>query len=93
MAAPRALRVRVTGRVQGVGFRAWTEGEAIRLGVRGWVRNEPDGSVLMLVAGSEEAVTGMLAAVRRGPPGSLVGTVETEEAGGEAVPQGFGTRR
>lgn len=44
-AAGAAVLVHVTGRVQGVGFRYWTLEEAVRLGIKGWVRNEPDGSV------------------------------------------------
>ena len=48
----RAVRVRIAGRVQGVNFRAWTRDEAERLGLDGWVRNEADGSVTALLAGS-----------------------------------------
>ncbi|HRO12854.1 MAG TPA: acylphosphatase, partial [Amaricoccus sp.] len=51
MAEEIALRVRVTGRVQGVWYRGWTEDEATRRGLRGWVRNEPDGSVAAVLAG------------------------------------------
>ena len=46
-----AVRVRITGRVQGVYFRGWTRDEAARLGLDGWVRNEADGSVTALIAG------------------------------------------
>ena len=45
MAVDRTMRVRVTGRVQGVWFRGWTKDEATRRGLRGWVDNEADGSV------------------------------------------------
>ncbi|WP_297977688.1 acylphosphatase, partial [uncultured Amaricoccus sp.] len=68
MAEEIALRVRVTGRVQGVWYRGWTEDEATRRGLRGWVRNEPDGSVAAVLAGPREAVAAMVAAMRRGPP-------------------------
>lgn len=75
--AGRAVLVRVTGRVQGVGFRYWTLEEATRLGLKGWVRNEPDGSVRALIAGSHDAVALMLEAFRQGPSGAEVGHVET----------------
>jgi acylphosphatase len=52
----KAVLVRIEGSVQGVGFRAWTQSEASRLGLRGWVRNEPDGSVAAHLEGSR--VTG-----------------------------------
>lgn len=76
----RALRVRITGRVQGVGFRAWTAAEAERLGLRGWVRNEPDGAVTVLIAGPGAAVQAMVAALRRGPALARVAGLATEEA-------------
>ena len=59
--------IRITGRVQGVGFRAWTAAEARVLGLSGWVRNEADGSVSALLSGPEGAVGQMLRALRRGP--------------------------
>lgn len=67
MAEAHAVRVRISGRVQGVGFRAWTAMEAGRLGLAGWVRNLPDGDVEALFSGPPEAVAAMLAACRRGP--------------------------
>ena len=72
----KAVLVRVTGRVQGVGFRAWAQRQAIRLGLRGWVRNEPDGSVSALIAGPNEAVAGMLELFWQGPSGAHVKSVE-----------------
>lgn len=77
MSGAEAVRVRVTGRVQGVGFRAWTRREAEARGLAGWVRNESDGSVAALLSGSGEAVGGMVAALRTGPPLARVATVET----------------
>jgi acylphosphatase len=80
---------RVTGRVQGVWFRAWTREQAERIGLRGWVRNEPDGSVSALLSGEEPAVAEMLSALHEGPPGAEVAGVETEPA---APPGGPGFR-
>ncbi|NYJ09182.1 acylphosphatase [Rhizobium leguminosarum] len=73
-----ALRVRVSGRVQGVGFRMWAREEALRLGLTGWVRNEADGSVAALIAGSDTAISTMIERFGRGPAGASVSGVETE---------------
>lgn len=83
-----ALNIRVTGRVQGVWFRNWTKAEAERLGLTGWVRNEADGSVSALIAGPENKVAKMVAALRRGPEQARVDQVETVPADGPA-PEGF----
>jgi len=71
-AARRCVTVRVTGRVQGVGFRDWTVGQARGLRLEGWVRNQPDGSVKAVIAGSEAAISSMLEAFMHGPPGAHV---------------------
>lgn len=84
-----ALHARVTGRVQGVSFRAWTEGRAKALGVEGWVRNEPDGSVRALIGGEAEAVAEMIQALHEGPRWANVTGVETEAAAFSDVPPGF----
>jgi len=68
---------RITGRVQGVWFRGWVREEARRLGLTGWVRNQPDGSVAALFVGPEAAVAAMLALCREGPPPARVDAVET----------------
>jgi len=73
----RAVRVRISGRVQGVGYRIWTRGEAVRLGLTGWVRNESDGSVSALIAGTNSAVAAMIERLRQGPRGAAVSKVET----------------
>jgi acylphosphatase len=62
-----AARLVITGRVQGVGFRAWTCRQARRRGVRGWVRNRADGSVEVLMIGDPAAVEAMAEACRQGP--------------------------
>lgn len=76
----RAVLARIRGRVQGVGFRYWTQDEARRLGLSGWVRNEPDGSVKALIAGREDAVATMLEKLREGPPGATVTEVAATPA-------------
>lgn len=63
----KVVQVHVTGRVQGVGFRDWTRREAIALGLTGWVRNEPDGSVAALLVGSDTAIVTMLERLHHGP--------------------------
>ena len=85
--------VRVTGRVQGVGFRAWTRGEAVRLGLTGWVRNEPDGSVLTLLVGRGEAVAQMIQRLRIGPRGAAVSGTERLQPEAGDIPQGFAITR
>jgi len=75
-----AVRVRVTGRVQGVWFRGWTAEQARARGLAGWVRNEPDGSVAALLSGPEETVREMVAALRGGPPLARVDAVEAAPA-------------
>ena len=72
-----ARHVRVTGRVQGVFFRAWAKEEAEALGVAGWVRNCPDGRVEAHVEGEAEAVEQMIERLRRGPPAARVEDVRT----------------
>lgn len=59
--------MKVTGRVQGVSFRWYAVQEARRLGVRGWVRNDPDGSVSGHLEGDDDAVDDMVDWCRRGP--------------------------
>ena len=63
----RAVRLIIEGRVQGVGFRQWTVREASARGLDGWVRNLPDGTVEVLIAGPDDTVVAMIAACHRGP--------------------------
>ena len=86
--ALRAVRVCLRGRVQGVGFRAWTVAEARRLGLDGWVRNLRDGAVEAVFSGKADAVSRMLQRLCQGPPGSLVADLATQE-GAEAPAKGF----
>jgi acylphosphatase len=76
----KAVSVKVTGRVQGVSFRWYAEQEATRLGIRGWVGNEPDGSVAGLFEGDDEAVDAMVAWCRHGPSYAAVRNVAVTEA-------------
>jgi acylphosphatase len=83
----KAVAIKVTGRVQGVSFRWYAAQEAGRLGVRGWVRNEPDGSVAAHVEGADEAVDAMVAWMRHGPSYAAVRDVavtEVQPSGAEA---------
>ena len=82
MIARRAL---VSGRVQGVGFRFFAERAARSAGVKGWVRNLPDGRVETVVEGDESAVTRYLEAIGRGPFAGTAAAVEVEER----EPEGF----
>jgi len=70
--------VRISGRVQGVGYRAWAVREATTRGLAGWVRNRRDGSVEALFVGPEEAVAKMIEACRLGPRLAEVATVRVE---------------
>lgn len=72
-------RVRVHGRVQGVGFRWSTREAARRAGVGGLVRNLPDGTVEAEVEGAPDAVDAMLAFLRQGPPAARVTAVDVED--------------
>ena len=76
----KAVLVRITGIVQGVGYRYWTEQAARTHELSGWVRNRRDGSVEALIAGPDDVVDEMLAAFRSGPPASEVEDVIVEPA-------------
>ncbi|MGP9819899.1 acylphosphatase [Salinarimonas sp. NSM] len=70
--AESAVRIVVTGRVQGVGYRAFAASRATEIALRGFVRNREDGSVESVVAGNPAAIEAYLAALRGGPPGASV---------------------
>lgn len=83
-----ARHVIVSGRVQGVFFRAWTKEQADRLGIDGWVRNRADGSVEAVISGSESQIHEMLALLDEGSPPSEVEHI-AETIWNDAVAPGF----
>jgi acylphosphatase len=86
--------VRVTGRVQGVGFRYFVRERARALNLSGWVKNRPDGSVELLVAGDDDATARLLDVVRRGPPHAEVAAVEpVGDASADPLPHPFAVVR
>ena len=81
----RAVKMRIEGIVQGVGFRYYTYKVAKRYGVKGYVRNMPDGSVEVVAEGEESAMEKFLQEVARGPSSAVVTNVIVEDI----HPQGF----
>ncbi|GGE46686.1 acylphosphatase [Agaricicola taiwanensis] len=80
-------RFEITGKVQGVGYRAWFREEAEALGLRGWVRNRRDGSVEAEVCGADDALTAIERAAHQGPAFAHVTRVRTTPiARAEAMP-------
>jgi len=90
--ARECRRLRITGRVQGVAYRAWTKGEAERLGLTGWVRNEADGSVVAVICGEGPVLEAMETACWQGPGAAEVRDVQAEAVAAEAF-RGFEIRR
>lgn len=88
MAVRKAVRVRIEGRVQGVWFRAWAREQANDLGLDGWIRNRPDGTVEAVFAGPPDKVDRMIVLARRGPPLAKVGRVDVKDETG-VVGSGF----
>src|ERR1700687_4596504 len=77
--------VMITGRVQGVGYRAWVDHQARNHNLEGWVRNRRDGSVEALFAGPPVLVAEIVARCRRGPSSARVDAVQEEAAGPDAL--------
>ena len=89
----RVVRWIVTGRVQGVAYRYFTQDAASRLGLAGWVRNLPDGSVEAQIAGPAGKIEALRGQLRQGPPMSRVDAIAEEELPyGTELPPGFSIR-
>ena len=89
----KVAHLKIQGIVQGVWYRAGTRDEADRLGVSGWVRNAPDGSVEAFVQGPAEVVDRLIEWCRRGPAGARVDRVDLSPAAAEPGLQGFSIHR
>lgn len=87
-----AWRLIVSGRVQGVGYRAFAAREAVRLGLSGWVRNRRDGTVEAVIGGDPAALEAMREAMLRGPTFARVAAIQQTEAPHDDLPTPFETR-
>ena len=76
----KSVHVVITGHVQGVFYRKWTQERARQHGVGGWVRNREDGAVEGVFSGNPQAVDTLLAECRQGPPAARVADIAVEEA-------------
>ena len=88
----KRLRIHVSGKVQGVFYRASTQAKAKELGLNGWVKNAEDGSVLIEAEGEELKLDKLVDWCRQGPSAAQVNAVETEEVQPQGV-NGFEVRR
>lgn len=88
----RTIHVIVTGTVQGVGFRFSTRRQALQLGLAGWVRNQPDGTVALCAQGSARAVDRLISFLEAGPPGATVTSVTIEDIASDPALHGFEIR-
>jgi acylphosphatase len=89
---PVTRHLRITGRVQGVGYRWSMAQQAQALGLSGWVRNRRDGSVEALACGPADAVQALIDWARRGPELARVAGVVVTEGAAEETLVGFGQR-
>ena len=85
------LRLRIEGKVQGIGYRDYVIGEALRLGIDGWIRNRSDGTVEALVSGLDKPAQELIALCMKGSPGAVVRDVEMHKAE-PAAEKGFKRR-
>ena len=88
----KRVLVTVRGRVQGVGFRASTAYEGKKLGLAGWVRNLPDGTVEVFVEGDRATVDALVAWLHEGPPGARVTGLDVHDSPSQAPVSGFTIR-
>ncbi len=91
MSAKRTVRLRIEGRVQGVGYRMFVERTAVALGLDGWVRNRRDGGVEAVVSGTPDAIDEIITRCKSGPPAARVDRVEVLAEDEVAAP-GFEVR-
>jgi acylphosphatase len=89
---PARLRLLISGRVQGVGFRFSAAAQARRLGVNGWARNLCDGRVEIVAEGSREALEALRAWAHQGPPAARVTEVSEQWLEFRGDIQGFDVR-
>jgi acylphosphatase len=87
----KSVRLVISGRVQGVGYRMWAERTAALLGIRGWVRNRSDGSVELLATGDDNTIPALTEACRKGPRAAVVTDVAISDAEDDGS-VGFGAR-
>jgi acylphosphatase len=87
-----ARRYLIAGRVQGVGFRYFTERIAAQHGIQGWVQNTPDGRVEIQAEGDADAMRQFESLVSTGPPGARVDQVDTTEIAVGPARSGFAIR-
>jgi acylphosphatase len=83
----KTVKATIRGLVQGVGYRDWARRQALAIGLKGYVRNRRDGSVELVVCGSEESVETMLNLCRKGP--RLAGVTDIEVAPDSWAGEGF----
>ena len=79
----------IRGQVQGVGYRAWLEYQAVARNIEGWVRNRRDGSVEALFAGATDIVSEIIAQCRRGPPLARIEAIEEKPGDREGLNMRF----
>ena len=89
MPPEKTVRLRITGAVQGVGYRIWATRTAAGLGLRGWVRSRFDGSVEVLAIGAADAIAAMVEACRHGSRAARVAAVTVNDAKDDGS-RGFG---
>jgi len=87
----RSVRLVISGRVQGVGYRLWAERAAAALGIAGWVRNRGDGSVELQATGTETAIDALIEACRQGPRAAIVTDIAITASEDDGS-TGFGAR-
>jgi acylphosphatase len=88
----RRVRAIVSGRVQGVGYRAATATEARRLGIHGWVKNRSDGAVELEAEGPDDKVGALVGWCEYGPPAAQVTKVAVEELAATGTDRDFSVR-